>query len=895
MRFWVFAVFGFFALALLGGCSRPSTASLGPRVFVGEIAGSDALIALVVQNDQLVAYACGGPNTWGSHTGWFSGTLSAGQINPTTAPNGHRLEGRLNGSSASGNFTLPDGTSLNWTAQEARPGTGAGLYGHEEDGQRTGLIVTNEGKMAGASRLATGDSTALYAPVSVTQPPTGSTTTVSVTFPNLPPRTINLTPVDLLRYGIYNASPTIIVLLHGATAAIPPPTAQDIALSGVPGTRKHARRYWTYTTVVSLLGGDPSKNTPLQTLAGVDVTGSRFLNDALTHTSSNDINTPPPPEFCNLADMVTAERYDPNQAAPPQLSLLLGRRDATKGLVEQAIDATKQVYACVQAFEQRFKRKPKLVFVAHSYGGLVTRFILSNPARSALRAVTNPVNRRPLIVPTDPSYDSGDLSVRVRMDYLRDHTYYAVTSSTPHQGTRMIDGADAARRFLRNLRGILNDLNEEERRLRDSLQNTLALLYRVEFPDVFQAEPVIALLDTVEAMAAAVVANNPVLIEAHTGLWRVLNTGVLHPSRAIRTNQSPIVGAKNQLIPIYTLGNRNPGSTVLDTFNLSEIESDFQATGQLQMGARAQKWVGMTLVGDYALQVIDLSLGSNRPPPGFAGKLDRVERADWVALARTALDTLVPNLNLFFRAQFGGDTSDLVRFLLRGFNATASQPLPLYLMQRYRFDLSGSVQVPVPRLSCGSFQLTLNYGPVVLAVARQYGGLTGAASQLANLNFTGFLNTLTNLGGDFVQLAADTSRWFAGVLNGLSNLPGSCLNPGNWQLTWPLTSVPAPRAVPTGQAASDDRVDFDGLVEYDSAMGFRLGTFINEFFDHTREDFIIDSKPAPGSWYRRYTSDAEVLSHDSMRQEMGRYIWNNIVSRNAGPLPSAQGDLSVHP
>lgn len=891
MRHLIVLVLGIFLLALLGGCSRPSTTSPGPRVYVGEIAGSDALIALVVQDGQLAGYACGGPNTWGSHTGWFFGTLSGSEINPTTAPNGHRLEGRLSGSSASGSFTLPDGTSLSWTAQEARPGTGAGLYTHEEDGQRTGLIVTNEGKMAGASRLATGDSVGMYAPVSVTSPPTGGSTTVSVTFPNLTPRIINLTPVDLLRYGIYQASPTIIVLLHGATAAIPPPTAEKIARDGVPGTRKHVRRYWTYPTVVSLLGGDPSKNIPLQTLAGVNVTGNLFLNEALTHNSNNDINNPPPPEFCTLADMVTAERYDPNQATPPQLSLLLGRRDATKGLVEQSMDATKQVYACVQAFEQRFKRKPKLVFVAHSYGGLVTRFILSNPARSALRSVINPVNRRPLIVPTDPSYDSGDLSVRVKMDYLRDHTYYAVTSSTPHEGTRIADGADQGRRFLRNLRGTLNNLNEEERRLRDSLQNTLAFVYRVQFNDVFQAEPVIALLDGWEA----ILADNPVLTEAHTALWQILNTVALHPNRAIRTNQSPINGAKGQLIPIYTLGNRNPGSTVLDTFNLSEIKRDFDATGQLQMGSRAQEWIGMTVLGDYALQLIELTSGFNRPPAGFAGRLDRVERADWVALSRTALDTLVPSLNLFFEAEFGGNSSDLMRFLLRGFNATINQPLPLYLMQRYRFDLGGSVQVPVPRLSCGTFSLTLDYGPVVRAVAGQYGGLTGAASQLANLNFTGFVSTLNDLGGNFIQLAADTSSWFAGVLGGISNLPSSCANPANWRLTWPLTSVPAPRAVPTGQAVSDDRVDFDGLVEYDSAMGFRLGTIINEFFDHTRQDFIVDSKPAPGSWYRRYTSDAEVLSHDSMRQEMGRFIWNNILSRNAGPLPSAQGDLSVHP
>ncbi len=312
MRILALWLFGLFALTLFGGCgSRSSTTQpLGPQVFVGEIAGSDALIALVVQDGQLVAYSCGGPNTWGSHTGWFYGNLSAGQISPTTAPNGHRLEGRLSGSSASGSFTLPDGTTLSWTAQEARPDSGAGLYSHQQDGQLTGLIVTNQGRMAGASRLATSDATGLYAPVQVITAPTvtNPSPTVSVTFPGRPRLEFTLTPVDPLRHMVTAESPTLIVLLHGATALNPDPSKrrEEIQAGGQPGTRKHARHYWTYPFVAALLGAEPSKNAPLITLEGTDITGNAFLNAGLSLPGQNTDQIPEASQ-CTLGDMITAE------------------------------------------------------------------------------------------------------------------------------------------------------------------------------------------------------------------------------------------------------------------------------------------------------------------------------------------------------------------------------------------------------------------------------------------------------------------------------------------------------------------------------------------------------------------------------------------------------------
>lgn len=892
MRFLILVAFGLFTLALLGGCgNRPATPDTGPQVFVGEILESDALLALVVQDGNLVAYTCGGPDTWSSHTGWFYGSVSAGQIGPTTAPNGHRLEGRLDGQTASGSFSLPDGSTLRWSAERARPGSGAGLYSHEQDGQLTGLIVTNGGKMAGASRLATGDSTGLYAPVQVTTPPTSTNPSpvVSVNFSNLPPRNLNLTPVDLLRHMVVPDSPTLVVLLHGATAQTP---VDDPQADGVPGTRKHARHYWTYPFVAALVGADPSKNTPLVTLEGTNITGNAFLSAGLT-LPGQGVDQVPAAEQCTLGDLMTAEAFTPGQTAAPKLTVLLGHRDAKDSLIEQAMYAVDQIYACVTLFEQTFRRKPKLLFVAHSWGGLITRFILSNPTRQSLQTITSPTNLR--FPAQNTRYDAGDLSTRVKMDYLRNHTYYAVTIATPHHGVRFVDRATEVVRAVGMLRGTISAVDQAQEQLLNAWRNAVSLLVNLPPADALNAEPVVAAMARFEQFAQNTFATNRVWAESHTGLWVNLNTGPLHPSRAIRTNQSPIVGTKNQLIPIYALGARNPGSTVADTLNLGQIPADYNALATLQKGKTKQIWVLLTIGGDFIYRFLDLSTGPRTPFAGFASQLDRTERVDAIALLRTGLDSVAPQLNLFFRTQFGGDTVSLLRFVLGQLQVQSTSPVPIFLNQGFRVDLGGSVLLPVPRLSCQGRNITLDYGPVVVALVAHYGSLQQAASALASLSFPALLNALNSLGGDFVGLAVNLSNWMSNTLSTLANLPAACLNPANWTLSWPQTSVPAPRVVPTGVPVSDRVIDNDGLVEFDSAMGFRLGTSINEFFDHTRTDFVVNDKPLPGSWYRRYRSDLEQFNHDVQREESGAFIWNDIISRNPGPLPSTQGNLSVHP
>ncbi len=89
-------------------------------------------------------------------------------------------------------------------------------------------------------------------------------------------------------------------------------------------------------------------------------------------------------------------------------------------------------------------------------------------------------------------------------------------------------------------------------------------------------------------------------------------------------------------------------------------------------------------------------------------------------------------------------------------------------------------------------------------------------------------------------------------------------------------------------------MDNDGLVHYSSQMGFRLGTTTDSFFNHTQLDHIVDLKPAPGSWYRMYTSALDGYSHNVMFYKSMKGVSNAVMNQNPGPLVAQTGNLSVY-
>ncbi len=134
-------------------------AHAAPTVYIGKVAGTDAQIALLVENGQVLGYACGGNATWATHSSWFptndKSVLGDGSFTLIGA-NGHVLQGLYSATTAEGTLVLPDGTERSWSADIASENTPAGLYLLHEKSEDVenlvGFIVANDLQTVGNIR-----------------------------------------------------------------------------------------------------------------------------------------------------------------------------------------------------------------------------------------------------------------------------------------------------------------------------------------------------------------------------------------------------------------------------------------------------------------------------------------------------------------------------------------------------------------------------------------------------------------------------------------------------------------------------------------------------------------------------------------------------------------------
>ncbi len=154
-----------------------SYAYAAPTVYVGSVEGTDAHVALLVENGQVLGYSCGGNSTWASHSSWFpmndQSVLGDGSFK-LTGQKGHVLQGLYSADTAEGTLTLPDGTALAWSAEVAAENTSAGLYLLNEKGEDIedliGFIVTKDLQSVGNIRhILPRSGTTTFAPVGLAQ------------------------------------------------------------------------------------------------------------------------------------------------------------------------------------------------------------------------------------------------------------------------------------------------------------------------------------------------------------------------------------------------------------------------------------------------------------------------------------------------------------------------------------------------------------------------------------------------------------------------------------------------------------------------------------------------------------------------------------------------------
>jgi pimeloyl-ACP methyl ester carboxylesterase len=302
---------------------------------------------------------------------------------------------------------------------------------------------------------------------------------VAIRAPNIPLWTEDQT-YNGTSFAFSPSKPTVIVLLHGATRTPQP--------EGLTGTLQGARAYWGYSFVAGLL-----ETQTLETLNGSRLTSETWQTEAIANNNPDDHI---------LQGNKNSNHY-----------IMLTHRNGSAYLGPQTTEAVNQIYELYQHLSKTLGEEPQLVLMAHSMGGLVGRYLLSNPEVE------------------DEAFLLGD-DTRGRANFLRDRTLYLITLSTPHTGSRAADNALTIEKATALTDKVLArfELSKEEDPQR------LAMGFLRAYQDSTQ--------------------------HLRTDTLAALNKkgGLLEPHHARRTDGS--------LVPIYTLSGRSPAGGFFDNPNV---------------------------------------------------------------------------------------------------------------------------------------------------------------------------------------------------------------------------------------------------------------------------------------------------------------------------------------
>lgn len=904
VRRWSFA----FALVLsaCGSSSGPGPvpAPTDSSVLVGDVDGGKALIAVVRGSTSVTAYTCGVGPELATHTGWFFGALdgAGGALPAMTSRAGLELTGTVDGAGARGTLKLADGTTVPWSATPARPP--AGLYELEDGVALAGLIVANDGRRAGNALVTTGG-TPTSAPIATTTMPASTTTTgVVTTFPvATTTRTVTLQPVlSPDTKTVSQPSPTVLFLVHGMSDNIDTPGTgaqpDPVKCEGPRDTPFYSRCEWGIDFIPGLFGKDAS--AAMFNLAGRDLTGMKYLTDTVAQPpiDENLGITARDANGC-VQDANAVEKYDPKAlqhfvtagapvaATPPPLSVFVIWRDSTGGLVQSGLRVARQAYAALRAFETQYRKAAKVVFVGQSFGGLATRFVLSNPAPADVAASPAGVDRL-VLCPED----------RAKMDYLRDRTVLALTLATPHEGSFMAEFGEPIKTALR---AELADL-----------QRGVAAAATTEFGTAVRAveQAVAAILGRAPGVFAGAqqelqrlqnVLNTPALRDLKLETMRAINLGPLSPDRARRTNGSPLVGAAGRLIPVYATLGRSPGS---DAFDSPDILSGFARYDEQR--EKVKTWIVSTMwLSDLVVKQF-FPDGFGRvdvaPYAPHAAILDRrVRLFDLSSQTKAAEDFLAQAANgvtgglaAYFTGHFGAGGAGVAAFL-RQARLQVSLPnamIPIHLDRKWDLALTGTADVPMPALTCGGARVLIDYDPLVRALFAAFTTTEKLLAGVANQSLDQVVAAAGGVIADGAELATGTATWMTGKVAQLANVPAQCqlpTSPGDavtsfyklanlvsWRVVATTGPVPAPAWRRTDTPVTDGEMDTDGVVHAASALGLTLG-HDPFFFEHDRS----------GSWYRLPDNPVTEKYNHGMQyhNDVGRWIAGALLIPTVGPVP----------
>lgn len=127
--------------------------ALASSVQIGKVNHSDALIAIVQNEENLLIYVCGGEQDWASHTSWFRGTKAEDGSFYLTGQDGLSISGQLAENAAKGQLILADGQTASWQSLAISEESPAALYRYASETEVAGFIVAQSQESVGSIRL----------------------------------------------------------------------------------------------------------------------------------------------------------------------------------------------------------------------------------------------------------------------------------------------------------------------------------------------------------------------------------------------------------------------------------------------------------------------------------------------------------------------------------------------------------------------------------------------------------------------------------------------------------------------------------------------------------------------------------------------------------------------
>ncbi len=379
--------------------------------------------------------------------------------------------------------------------------------------------------------------------------------------------------------------PTLVVLVHGRTAR---PADEQTPVDPVarPGTLGYSRFYFDFPFVSAVLG---NSNADLFTKGGLPLQNLSWKAGAVSDS--------------NLDNCFAFADRPPARGVFRGTAVGLVRHDGSVGVGLQARAVLAKINDLYQSFRDYCGADPQIIIIAHSKGGLVSRYLLSVPSG--------------FVAGVDLT-STEETTAR----HLRDRTKFLITLGTPHNGSPIAHNVTAIREGVETIQGPIDTIW--------GIIRTAASVGGISLP---QSSPL-----QISTVLRDLAGSPDDLGHLTSSFCRDMNVGPLHPSRMARSDAT--------LIPVYTYGGRSPADVFYATPNHSGTSGFTNSTPEI-----VKNTVHGLVALDYALHNAIQSDWGTLTSVGAGKSLDLTRRTFSVLEVRgTGPFGLVPTLVKTFSA-----------------------------------------------------------------------------------------------------------------------------------------------------------------------------------------------------------------------------------------------------